>query len=595
MPISLSDLAESKLATFQVGENLEIIRPPLGEEETEPELDVIYESVRSRIELLLKQDRKQRRKEKKTLPELEKTPYAILLSKMCGSNFDVQNLTESEKAILGFLPIGIDKKRVGNLIKIIASKVTRTYAQTEVEKTSENFALAEQAVLSAIATNLKYSLGLSFNEMPIDLSFLREGLSITSKDLKTLINKLKAEGRTSTEDILGELGLEDEKTISYLTEKITIAGKKAIKFYRSLDEEIEKGQIEFAAKDSKKILYGEIASISPYLEDSQADLFTLLDRAFSKEEENVLFEGLSKKCEAQILLQIRLLNLLIESKPLYKALIDSSSILSPFTIKLLDGTKPIQVMVPPFREELENNDEKEKSFHKKLTLRVFEDGMPPIYMDDEMREKAWESIMLKIITGEAATERVVDMVAGQGAIYGINTEDLIPPSDPSDYNKLELVEKNIAYIKRICIRTAVAMGCTEDLSNEDLSEKGTDYHFLQPSQFKIVMKIHGDPKNEKSHNFSAFKVYMAVEAKNGSTHRIEFRYLPWDTFRSSKSKKSLSGDWNYSLKKVGRFIKIAIRRSQNERLIEVVERLLELLVELEDSERVSTDGLTASE
>ena len=66
--------------------------------------------------------------------------------------------------------------------------------------------------------------------------------------------------------------------------------------------------------------------------------------------------------------------------------------------------------------------------------------MPPIYMDDEMREKAWESIMLKIITGEAATERVVDMVAGQ-AIYGINTEDLIPPSDPSDYNKLELVEK----------------------------------------------------------------------------------------------------------------------------------------------------------
>ena len=42
--------------------------------------------------------------------------------------------------------------------------------------------------------------------MPIDLSFLREGLSITSKDLKTLINKLKAEGRTSTEDILGELG-----------------------------------------------------------------------------------------------------------------------------------------------------------------------------------------------------------------------------------------------------------------------------------------------------------------------------------------------------------------------------------------------------
>ena len=78
---------------------------------------------------------------------------------MCGSNFDVQNLTESEKAILGFLPIGIDKKRVGNLIKIIASKVTRTYAQTEVEKTSENFALAEQAVLSAIATNLKYSLG----------------------------------------------------------------------------------------------------------------------------------------------------------------------------------------------------------------------------------------------------------------------------------------------------------------------------------------------------------------------------------------------------------------------------------------------------
>ena len=65
MPISLSDLAESKLATFQVGENLEIIRPPLGEEETEPELDVIYESVRSRIELLLKQDRKQRRKEKK--------------------------------------------------------------------------------------------------------------------------------------------------------------------------------------------------------------------------------------------------------------------------------------------------------------------------------------------------------------------------------------------------------------------------------------------------------------------------------------------------------------------------------------------------
>ena len=28
-------------------------------------------------------------------------------------------------------------------------------------------------------------------------------------------------------------------------------------------------------------------------------------------------------------------------------------------------------------------------------------------------KKAWESIMLKIITGEAATERVVDMVAGQ--------------------------------------------------------------------------------------------------------------------------------------------------------------------------------------
>ena len=158
MPISLSDLAESKLATFQVGENLEIIRPPLGEEETEPELDVIYESVRSRIELLLKQDRKQRRKEKKTLPELEKTPYAILLSKMCGSNFDVQNLTESEKAILGFLPIGIDKKRVGNLIKIIASKVTRTYAQTEVENFRE-LCISRTSSFICDSHNLKYSLG----------------------------------------------------------------------------------------------------------------------------------------------------------------------------------------------------------------------------------------------------------------------------------------------------------------------------------------------------------------------------------------------------------------------------------------------------
>ncbi len=591
MPIFISDLAGSELSKFEVDDNLKISKPETdGYFVNYENFEFEREIIRSRIDTLLRQDRKRRKKEDKIIPELEKTPYATLITKMCSPKFKPEDLSESERAIMGFLPIDIDKKRVGALMEVVAEKVAATYALNDEEIKSEIFEKAKQSVFVVLSMNLKEALKKSFYETPLNFSFLNSDISqITPKKLQSLIEKLKIEEKTTTEDLLKELGIEEQK-IPYLNEQIMEAGKEAIRFYRRVSSEVAKGQIRFAADDKKGILSGELAQIDPYIEDSQADLFTLLDRAFSKEKEDSLDKGFSRKYEAQILLQIRYLYLIITSQPEYKTLMDSTSGLSAFTKNLLGNTTMKIVNEPLFEEHPDPQDETKKpkiNMYKKYTLRVFEEGMPPIYMDDEMREKAWESIMLKIITGESASDKVVDMIAGQGAIYGINTEDLIGDLESSDYNRLERVEINTAYITRICIKTAQAMGCNEDLSDEELSDKGSDYHFLQPGQFKIVKRIHGNAKNEKTHDFSAFKVYMAVAAKNGSTQRIEFRYLPWDTYKSSKSKESLSGDSTYSLKKKLQFSKYAIRKSQNERFIEVVERLLEVLADLEETETVN--------
>lgn len=572
MSVSLRNLAESELGKLNIDEKLGFFHEQLEMNELTIE---ICDVIRSRILTLLKADKKRPARAEKSLPDLEKTPYVTLITKICEPNFKQEKLTPSERAILGFIPVDVDKKRVGDLLKIVAGTVASTFYKSDED--AEFIYDAKKSTYAGLVVNLDRGLDRTFNEIPIDLGFLKKDLAISPKSLGTLIQKLKAEGKTSTEDLLLELGFSEEE-IPNLNEKMIEAGKEAIIFYRKVGKEIADGQRRFVSEDKMGVLRGTLAKIDPYLEDSQADLFALLDKSYSRDEiQNDEKTGISRKYEAQILLWVRYLHLMIAHSPVYKALINSTELLSKFSHNLLKDTGEESIEIDDY--ESENTID---TLSRIITVRTFEKGMPPIYIDDVIREKEWDSIMLKIITGESSSENIADMLAGQGAIYGINKEDLIVEDGCEDFEKIETINERIEYIERICVKTAEAMGCMENLSNEDLSEKGTDYHHLLPGQFKIVKKIHGDANNEKSHNFSAFKIYMAVKSKTGATLRIEWRYVPWDTYLSSKSKTSLSSDAIYSLKKKLIFSKYAIRKSQNERFINVVERLLEVLSELEE-------------
>lgn len=647
MSLTIQELANSELAQIEFDENLRIkqkytttqpyelvleeegiennqdgdnvanseakgIQEAENAEKSHAEVENTCEAIRLRVKTLLQSDKGKKNKRDKVLPELEKTPYLTLLTKLCDSNFDLQQLTSSEKAVLGFLPIHGDNRRLGDLLQKVAEKVVNTFAkenETELKIMDE----AQKAVFTALVLNLQKGRKRSFNEFSIDLNFMKPDLCITPKKLGELVTKLKEENRNSTEELLKELGFTDEE-IPEMNKRIIEAGKEAIVFYRKVGAEIAEGQRRFVAQDKMGVLRGSLFKIGPNLDDSQADLFALLDKAYSNEPDK-------QRYSAQILLQIRLLCLMITFHPVYEALIDSNDILSKFSHKFLKGTGEKEIEEPEeghntisqknleelllkvskgeatmksVMEVLGDNPIFEYDrLNKPFTLRIFEDGMPPIHIDDIVREKDWESIMLKIITGEAAPDTIIDMLAGQGAIYGINKEDLVIPDKCEDFDKIEEVTKRIEYIKRICFRTASAMGCTDDQSNDELSEQGTNYHQLLPGQYKIVKKIHGDPDNEKSHDFSAFKVYMAVATKKGTTLRIEWRYIPWDTYLSSKSKKSLTSDIIYRLKKYLIFSKNAFRRSQNERFVNVVERLLDLLPQLEKAERISVKNGSA--
>ncbi len=573
MSLSLEQLAANPLKKVKVDENLRIKESDLELTGVDDfDIDNICEAVSQRVATILDKDKKKRGKDKK-LPELAKTPYSVLITKLCRKDFDPDSLSQSEIAILGFLPISIQRVKVRKLIEGIAEKVAMTFAKEDEADNLETLSAAKESVFNAIAINFQNGLEKSFNGIPVDLSILKENLRISPKALGKMVHKLKAEGKTGDEDLLREMGFE-ENEISDALKKIRKAGKKAIKFYRDVNKYVSKAHTTFIGGNSAKLV-GDQAWNEAYVDNSQATLFTLLEHAYMNNG-SANGDTLSIKGEAQILLQIRLLCLQITNDPIYQDMEESTELLDKF-VKAFYGDST-QEHVSVEIDEHGDISQSPQAMQRPITLRRFGDSGVRVYAEDRIREKEWDSIMLKIITGECSIGQIPDMLAGQFALFDMSKEDLYYEEGCEDFERIERVDNNLRFAESLLKKAANSMGCTEEAS------KTTHYRNLQIGQFKIERKIHGSGSNEKSHNFSAIKVYICVKGKNGTPLRVEYRGVPWNTYLDSKSVKSLNGDEIYTLKKMLIFAKYAIRKSQNERFIEVVEILLELIDKLEEDQ-----------
>lgn len=573
MQLSLTTLAESPLKDLQVSDDLRVTDPRLVNILTDEgsEINHICEATSQRVETILTKDKKKKIKDKK-LPELGRTPYSVLITKLCRKDFDVAELSQSEIALLGFLPISIHRTKVRELIGRVAGKIVTTFTKDSELDDEEKLSKAKETVFKSLVINFEKGLAKSFNELPIDLNVLKEGLVLTPKRLGEIVKKLNEEGKTSDTDVLREMGLTEEE-IPEILKEVQLAGKAAIKFYREMNKHVSEAQKKFVQKEGDGLM-GFQAWNDPYVENSQATLFTLLNNVYSK---NINGNGdtLSMRNEAQILLQIRVLYLQITNDPIFQAMEESTELLDKFAKSFYGDSTKEHVVV----EINESGDisERPQVMQRNLTLRRFDDSGIRVYAEDKIREKEWESIMLKIITGECPIDRIPDMLAGQFALFDMTKEDLYYEEGCEDFERIERVEKNLKFAKGLLVKAANDMGCTEEVSDT------TDYHDLKIGQFKIENKILGS-KKEKSHNFSALKCYICVAGKNGAPLRVEYRGVPWNTYLASKSIESLNGDKNYALKKFLVFAKSAVRKSQNERFIEVVEILLEFFDLMEEGD-----------
>lgn len=595
-PPSLEQLGRSILAKIKSNDELKFEgRASTAIEKAPFEVDGVVEFVRESLAAALKEDR---------MPPLRGSPYPALLTRIAdGRIFEAERVRKSDMVGIGFIPTEVNKARLATNLELVARTLVRDMKAEKNTDIDKKKTAAERAVYNALLILLERGFSRAFRDVPIDITpFVKDKskeVSTTAKSVFKATKVVEAKVGTEVEEgdetaaFLKELGIvesiESDETNEILKD-IEESRKLAIMFYRELGKTVKEAQIKLSRHSKGRKLKGQLARIDPYVENSQASLFTLLSRAFDKTHQNgsaIDQETLSKKNEAQILAYLTYLILKLKTHPSFEAILyHSQRILERFVKHFFDGTETSEVTVQVDRDgdAIINGDNLEPHFQDIKTIRKFKgtefEGIPDdkraVYVEDMIREKMLFSILLKVITGELEIENVPDMLAGQCALVGLKKEDLYHEVDETEDRSRE-VESNLRFVDAMAIKAANAAGCTTEVP-----ESKKHYRKLEPGEFQINRKVHGSKGNEKSHDFSAIKLYMCFKAKNGGILRMEYRFVPWNTYHKSKSKKSVNSDEVYALKKSLQFGRYAIRKSQNPRFVEVVEetdRLLKIIEE----------------
>lgn len=604
MPYSLEKIGKSALAQVRTNDEMRFEKKSKRRlERSQLEVDGLVEFVREKLTVALREGK---------LPTLKGTPYTSLLTRVAAGkeSFDPENLKNADIVGTGFLPIDVNRSRLGTNLRMVAGSLAgEIKADSSVEFHKKKDA-AERAIYNGLLLLLDRGSHRAFFRVPFDTTpFMqdkREDHGITAIRAFRSVRKVEdgikegvVEQRNATAVLLKELGVVnsvDSKETNELLEDIEEARKLAISFYRELGDSVKKAQIKLSKHPKGKKLKGEIAKNDPYIENSQASVFSLLSRAFDTSHRSsgnhVDQKSLSIRNEAQILAYLTYLILKLKKHPSFEAILyHSQDVLESFVNKFFSNTEKSDVTVNLDRDgdAILNGDTTEPVFQEVKTVRRFKgekfEGIPEekraVYVEDVIREKMLFSILFKVISGEMEVDEVPDMLAGQCALVGLKKEDLYH-EEGSDMEKIKEVNHNLAFVDAMAKKAAAAAGC-----NREVPESDKHYRKLAPGEFQIVKKVHGSKGNEKSHDFSAIKLYMCFTAKNGAVLRMEYRFVPWNTYHMSKSKKSLNSDEAYSLKKVLKFGRYAIRKSQNPRFVEVMEEEERVLKNLEKDQSVA--------